>query len=852
MLGKIPKKEHTGTGATLSSETAEIATMDSFKAQKEMSHHQVQQQKKQAEILEMLESNPHELTLAELFRTKDQLENKPSNLSPEKIDTLLKKIGAKIKTLQEPVDLEPQDTEEDPREFFTAKSSSSDSESLYSLEESDEVPGPKVIIQARTSEKDIQELSIPELEEKIAKLQTELSQVKANIEKTETEQQSQKKWFQPFRKIEPQYAALTQELKTLTTKQNEHQKLLDQAAMRLKFLTDVADFKQVPFAKKALSKGESIYRQANQIIQRLRRGELGTEESSTLNLQENTIAKVLSSLELTTSLEKLETDRQELTKHLDSLKKNLERLSEVKEGVKALLDDETEYSKRDSLDSTFKELKNRDDPETGTLLKEIDEIERTLNLIARMKKVAVLQEIIKKRTELQKAVNTKSKYLQIAQSFSTGYLLTPDDFKNIGLEPTTKHQTFDLGGFRIDLSAELGRLKEKTNTLDQIFEQELLRLQDQDDDPVTGKLPIDYWTPWLLDQVRDGTGLFEGSRRLGQTRAFTLVQEKLIANSGITNAEAYTKLGEALLKVLSFRDPEKQKAEIIKLIRLPRWLYENPQIARQLIGNIQLALSEFYSSGTLLDKVKNYLITDDFVSDILASNRQNPNHDLTPEAIAFLHLSSSLPVLISTIKAATRAETWKEVPGEAFFGAVKGICTKLASQGIADYVPGTGKLIEAIERLKKGDSPTDVATGFVKRNIFSDFMGFVRDVKDLGVRKAFVEIKENFKSWWKHSSKKEKTWRFVSKPLPALGLIAAGATLSATGVGLVVGIPLITAGIGLAAVGFVMRWVNDRFFFRDSTAQIENDRQRRRRDARLMPNQDYLLYLQKTRPMTSN
>ena len=485
-------------------------------------------------------------------------------------------------------------------------------------------------------------------------------------------------------------------------------------------------------------------------------------------------------------LEKLEKDEQELRAALKSLKENETKIKgEIKKIDKLLLENQHQENetdeqarsvdrKRTALGNTLEQLKLRL-RETDGIPKEIDTLERSINLVRRMRHTTILKTTIQKKSDTQRLINQHQKELSAIQKsldHPDKRDPTPQEVANFGKTEKQVPLYRDLENIKTNREQTLQTLRTKAKNLDTLFEQELLRLQDQDADPENGKIPIDYWTPWLIDIGRDATGLGESSRRLGQEKDTILVREKLLADQGVGMSEAYQELGKSLTRIFNITDPKTQLKELTRLSRLPKWILDNPNLAREMIGNIQLALSELYASreGSSFKKIKEYIITDNWLQDILAASRESKDDNMPADGLAFLHITGYMPILI----AAHRSENsylgnlfgsvigvgGKKI-GDLIQGAFQGILTKGTAQGLARAYPGLGSFIESFENLSAGNDPLEVSKTFIKRSVFAEATRFYRSVKENGPAKALKEVVKNFTSWTRHASAGQMAFRSV-------------------------------------------------------------------------------------------
>ncbi|MEI6790921.1 MAG: hypothetical protein WCK42_07050, partial [Myxococcaceae bacterium] len=610
----------------------------------------------------------------------------------------------------------------------------------------------------------------------------------------------------------------------------------------------LASFHSIPNVQETIGTGIIIHKNiVFKISEQLKNGELNQNQPNVvLSTNEQAIASILP---IKATLEKLEDDRIQLTAALASLKENQKQLERARKYTEILLSQNELREKRVNLSRHLENIRKREDETTG-ISKEIDTTERALNLVQRMKRTTVLKATIQKKSDIQRQINQQNKYLTAITTVVDNPLRrAPSDQEIVDFGRKTEEviQYSDLAGIKNSIEKSLSSLKNNASQLDTLFEQELLRLQDQDADPELGKIPIDYWIPWLGDIAREATGLCESSRRLGQERANVLVREKLLADQGISMTEAYERLMKTLVTAFNINNPKKQLEEFSRLIRLPEWIWKNPNLARELLGNVRLTLLELYASKdqSVFGPAIDYLKSDAWMTQIIGWSESAKDDSISPDCLAILDISSYAPILIaaSRCEQSTLGNWLNLLPGgqrigDAISGTIRGITTKAIAQKTADAFPGIGQFIEAFNSLKAGEDPLDVSKTLIKRGALAEITKFARDIYYLGPKKAFQEVGSNFNSWRKHASGFEKGWRMVSEAGP----IAVGAWLCTTGVGIVFGVPCIAFGVS-------MRWVNEHLFFRKTTEKVNADMLKRRRDERRMKNDDYSAFLQGAKPL---
>ncbi len=558
---------------------------------------------------------------------------------------------------------------------------------------------------------------------------------------------------------------------------------------------------------------------------------------------------------------------------------------------------------------------------------QIAEVSKAINLADRIKRVATLKRLTAIRDETQRRINFREKAIKQLESArreltSENAVFSEDIiFEEIEILKTGDNRE------KLSNKKELFESQNKTDKLysekiDEIFNQELIRFENQDSKSIhskeleenlrrmhealktdqrdldnlqakkppdndrveieklrkkiqrqkieieelenstdrwAGMVPLDDWTPWLLDIGRDVLGIQWG-RRDGTTQSQHIAWEKLWADQGVDIREAYKAMGESLKKLVNITDPKEQAEEFSKLIQLPGWVWDNPRLARQFITNIQRTIqalsadtdgSKYGTIGKVAHNMKDVVVTDSWAQAILQGNYGVQTQSISREGLALLHLSYHAPTLIGAATAGKDSYLGNllsilgksgQIAGDALTGGVKEALTTAFSNYAVENLPGeTGALIQAMSNVSAGSDIKKESTLLIGRGLASEVVTFVRDVQNPKVS-AFTEIKENFKSWWRNSSKLEKAGRFISQVV----VPAAVATLTAVGI---IGGTILTGGalagviLGCVAGAYIIRSLNEHIFCKNSTTKVLLDRQERHRQKILMKDEDYNKYL---------
>ncbi|MEI6806507.1 MAG: hypothetical protein WCK49_08400 [Myxococcaceae bacterium] len=381
-----------------------------------------------------------------------------------------------------------------------------------------------------------------------------------------------------------------------------------------------------------------------------------------------------------------------------------------------------------------------------------------------------------------------------------------------------------------------------------------------------GMIPIDDWTPWLWDVARN-IAKVDWGRRDFMVNNQALVWDKLWADQGAGLQEAYQALGKSLVKVVNITDPETQAKELARLLQLPAWIWENPRIARDLLGNIYSALQvlktepqQYGSIGSMAQNIVERVTFDKWVEYVIEGNFRTRHQSMSKEGLALLHLSYHIPTIIGAAQGSPNSALGGflsafvgpagQKMGDTVMGATKAAVATAMGGFLSESLPKEWvALAGSVQSVLNGSNPQNEAQVLVARSIASELVTFARDLelrevngkKIGGVKFALSEIKENFKSWWRHSSWGEKVTRITTQYILPVAGVAAGVLAT---VGLIAG-TVATGGllgviVGAMAFGLMARTANEHAIFKRTTDKVLEDRARRDRNRRYIDDQTYL------------
>ena len=496
--------------------------------------------------------------------------------------------------------------------------------------------------------------------------------------------------------------------------------------------------------------------------------------------------------------------------------------------------------------------------QSNKIAKTISTLQNAANLVERMVSV------IKAKGFTERARSLNADLLKFKQELKLLKDIDTDDSKvrNKGYDGFTVSQVSANRVARIAaLEAEIVAQGEQIKSANTLFNNELAKIKILDADPKK-PLPQDGWGQKIWDFVVNGTGLPAGER-LGREDTGTLVREKLMADKGITLKQSYT----ALLAKLGKGKTVAGAAELIKSLgTLPAWAYKNPQLAKELIGDLTHAIAilqqgpEVGAYKGTLDNIVSCLKAEGIASDLLVGNRtEYEDRDVPPEVFALLHMAQIAPYVAGGVKAGTAgtlAGNTVRAAVSSLMGAgmVSGLLGSLAdvAQGavktsveknVARALPtGTDALVTAAQQLYRGDSTKDVAQRYAAREVVKEIAGHAREIYEEGWgtwAKNILTLK-NLRDLWRNSGVGEKIYRVVTEGVvPLAGALAVGFFLGGP-----IGLALALV-IGLGGTFLVGRF-NDRVtpFVTNTQAKIRKQRSAEKAKKYLLTNDQYGKHIQ--------
>ena len=343
-------------------------------------------------------------------------------------------------------------------------------------------------------------------------------------------------------------------------------KLVAKRLLRFQGESGVGSFP--PFIAVPISNAQKAFETGDIITKRLINGELRSGiPTVALSEDQKALVGILGG-NTGDELLKIEADKKELKQALRELNDAYVQLKDAESEIERLMlehpakevQTENYVTKRENLGAAIIFLKKQDIP------KQIEYLEKALNLNMRMERTMLIKAALESKRTVQSEINKKAERLKNIQEQLTqrgGLILQkveklgfPNNATREDLENAANQLEILLDGGKTENGQPVAGLRNDARSAHRIFEQELIRLQDQDNDPKLGKLPLDNWTPWLIDIVRDTTGFGQQTIRRGQERVNVLAREKLLADNGVSMAKAYEELGKSLQGMLNF-DPQK-------------------------------------------------------------------------------------------------------------------------------------------------------------------------------------------------------------------------------------------------------------------------------------------------------
>ncbi len=476
---------------------------------------------------------------------------------------------------------------------------------------------------------------------------------------------------------------------------------------------------------------------------------------------------------------------------LESLKKfnDLALISEKETSIKASLDKLEEEKK--SVADTFGKL------------------QRAAHLTERMEQVVKVKSLTeRKRALVFDRSKLKAELTELERVGDNDALVNP---KTVGFKvsanPADRQQRM------MEVRELVSQTDAKIKAVNDLFNGALAKIKTFDADP-TKELPEASWGQKIWDVIVKGTVIPAGER-LGREDVSDLVREKLMADKGITLQESYVALGEKLKGAKTVSGA----LELIQsLQKLPEWAYKNPQIAKELAGDIAHAISILQQGpeagrykGTL-DSIVTRVQAEGLASDLLVGNRtEYEDREVPAEVFALMHMAKMAPYVARAAKPGetTLGNMLRGIGGEGLIGGVlgklgdlgQGIVTTSIEKNVARSLPtGTDALITAAQQLYRGDGYQDVAKRYAAREAAKAIAGNAREIYEEGFgtwAKNLISFKQ-LRDTWKNSGTGEKIYRVLTEAvLPVGGALALGFLLGGP-VGIAVALAVSLGGTFLA------------------------------------------------------
>lgn len=569
--------------------------------------------------------------------------------------------------------------------------------------------------------------------------------------------------------------------------------------------------------------------------------------------------------ELETKLKKIAADRLFLGRALKQLNDAKKQAEEAREELNRLRGNfQADTPEAGNLGAAFDELTSfllpisKNDAGIEMKIKSLNDL---INLATRMERTEIIRTVTKRKLEVQKSRNEQQTQLDAITTYKGANTNDPtrDQAAAMGFDPLENVSFAQLTGKANDLETNLATLKTEADVLDRICQQELVGLQLQDADPEKSTLPVLSGMRWAFDQVNgvwQRLPLFnnqvEDLGRPGRESVDGLARAKLLADAGVTVTDAITQLSKKLEEFLN-APAQAKLAEIRKLLMLPKWVLQNPALARELIRNVQISVSLLQrrandtAASKFFTSVAGGLEADALVKDFLEGTDEVAPDSISIEGVALLHCAQSAPAIVGAFQSAavgTDAGNWVRqfsaqdsnlvtkgivaiaaTATDLIAGAAVGTAAVETTRAIAKQYPTLGRTIGVI-----GDSSSvqeGIAT-YVKREMWADVVSFGRGIVkrikgDWSIATVGSAIsdtvggwRDNLKSWWDKSSTADKAVRVGT------GLAIAGGVAISIATGGLAPAAVAVVLMGAAVAKYVTGHIYD-YFWRDTVAQVRQE-----------------------------